>query len=80
MYKRQIYDIQALRVILEPQDKVAYRALSSKAKDDADRDLCYQVLGAVHSLWQPIRGEFDDYIGSPKPNGYMSLHLSLIHI
>ena len=74
----QIYDIQALRVILEPQDKVAYRALSSKAKDDADRDLCYQVLGAVHSLWQPIRGEFDDYIGSPKPNGYMSLHTAVI--
>ena len=74
----QIYDIQALRVILEPQDKVTYRALSSKAKDDVDRDLCYQVLGAVHSLWQPIRGEFDDYIGSPKPNGYMSLHTAVI--
>ncbi len=74
----RIYDIQALRVILEPQDKVAYRAMSSKARDDADRDLCYQVLGAVHSLWQPIRGEFDDYIGSPKPNGYMSLHTAVI--
>ncbi len=74
----QIYDIQALRVILEPQDKAAYRAMSSKARDDADRDLCYQVLGAVHSLWQPIRGEFDDYIGSPKPNGYMSLHTAVI--
>jgi len=74
----QIYDIQALRVILEPQDKATYRTLSLKAKDDADRDLCYQVLGAVHSLWQPIRGEFDDYIGSPKPNGYMSLHTAVI--
>ena len=74
----QIYDIQALRVILEPPDKATYRTLSSKAKDDVDRDLCYQVLGAVHSLWQPIRGEFDDYIGSPKPNGYMSLHTAVI--
>ena len=74
----QIYDIQALRVILEPPDKATYRTLSTKAKDDVDRDLCYQVLGAVHSLWQPIRGEFDDYIGSPKPNGYMSLHTAVI--
>jgi GTP pyrophosphokinase len=74
----QIYDIQALRVILEPQDKATYGTLSTKAKDDVDRDLCYQVLGAVHSLWQPIRGEFDDYIGSPKPNGYMSLHTAVI--
>jgi GTP pyrophosphokinase len=40
--------------------------------------LCYQVLGEVHSIWQPIRGEFDDYIGSPKPNGYMSLHTAVI--
>lgn len=74
----QIHDIQALRVVLEPQDKAAYAALSAKARDDFDRDLCYQVLGAVHSLWQPIRGEFDDYIGTPKPNGYMSLHTAVI--
>lgn len=74
----QIHDIQALRVILEPADRAAYQALSAKAKDDEDRDLCYQVLGAVHSLWQPVRGEFDDYIGSPKANGYKSLHTAVI--
>lgn len=74
----QIHDVQALRVILEPPDKDAYAALSSKARADMDQTLCYQALGAVHSLWQPIRGEFDDYIGSPKSNGYMSLHTAVI--
>ncbi|MFN4328567.1 MAG: RelA/SpoT family protein [Limnobacter sp.] len=35
---------------------------------------CYQALSIVHSLWQPIAEEFDDYISKPKPNGYQSLH------
>jgi GTP pyrophosphokinase len=74
----QIYDIQALRVVISPSDVETYQALSAKAKDDEDRALCYQVLGAVHSLWEPIRGEFDDYIGSPKANGYKSLHTAVI--
>lgn len=74
----QIYDIQALRVILEPNDPAAYRKLSSKSRDEVDRALCYQVLGAVHSLWQPLAREFDDYIGSPKANGYKSLHTAVI--
>lgn len=79
----QIYDIQALRVIIElPESTEEPDKKSSpkirKERDDLERDLCYQVLGAVHSLWQPIRGEFDDYIGSPKPNGYKSLHTAVI--
>lgn len=113
----QIYDIQALRVILDPPEFVApeavnirakkdreseseqpskngtgpgvsdqpkssepilYDTLPVKVKDEYDRGLCYQVLGAVHSLWQPVRGEFDDYIGSPKANGYKSLHTAVI--
>jgi GTP pyrophosphokinase len=74
----QINDIQALRVILEPLDREAYDKLSAKGKDEEDRALCYQVLGAVHSLWQPIKDEFDDYIGSPKPNGYKSLHTAVL--
>ncbi|MBW7958882.1 MAG: bifunctional (p)ppGpp synthetase/guanosine-3',5'-bis(diphosphate) 3'-pyrophosphohydrolase [Candidatus Promineofilum sp.] len=86
----QIYDIQALRVIIEPPKSVEgeeeagngkdkkRRQMSAKEREELERDLCYQVLGAVHSLWQPIRGEFDDYIGSPKPNGYKSLHTAVI--
>ncbi|MBX2835558.1 MAG: bifunctional (p)ppGpp synthetase/guanosine-3',5'-bis(diphosphate) 3'-pyrophosphohydrolase [Gammaproteobacteria bacterium] len=44
---------------------------------DSLRD-CYSVLGIVHSTWQPITREFDDYIANPKPNGYQSLHTAVV--
>ncbi|WP_367605461.1 GTP diphosphokinase [Legionella sp. W05-934-2] len=39
---------------------------------------CYEVLSLVHSLWQQIPAEFDDYIINRKPNGYQSLHTAVI--
>jgi GTP pyrophosphokinase len=47
------------------------RALRVIAPDVA---ACYAVLARVHEAWQPVEGEFDDYIAKPKPNGYQSLH------
>jgi GTP pyrophosphokinase len=50
----------------------AFRILVPEVRD------CYTVLGIVHSLWRHIPREFDDYIASPKQNGYRSLHTAVI--
>lgn len=39
---------------------------------------CYQALAIVHALWEPMTQEFDDYIATPKENGYRSLHTVVI--
>ncbi|MDQ5887009.1 MAG: pyrophosphokinae [Pseudomonadota bacterium] len=56
----------------EVYDVRAIRVLVEDIKD------CYTVLGIVHNLWQPIPGEFDDYIAQPKGNFYRSLHTAVI--
>ena len=53
-------------------DKVAFRIIVKAVKE------CYEVLGIVHSIWQPIAHRFKDFISSPKANGYQSLHTSVI--
>ncbi len=52
-------------------DVRALRIIVDEVKD------CYTALGIVHHLWQPIRGEFDDYISHPKGNYYRSLHTAV---
>ncbi|MDR3394342.1 MAG: bifunctional (p)ppGpp synthetase/guanosine-3',5'-bis(diphosphate) 3'-pyrophosphohydrolase [Parasulfuritortus sp.] len=56
----------------EVYDVRAVRVLVKDVKD------CYHALGLIHSLWQPIPGQFDDYISRPKGNGYKSLHTAVV--
>ncbi|MBN1684590.1 MAG: bifunctional (p)ppGpp synthetase/guanosine-3',5'-bis(diphosphate) 3'-pyrophosphohydrolase [Gammaproteobacteria bacterium] len=41
-------------------------------------EACYAALSIVHQLWQSIPEEFDDYVATPKPNGYRSIHTAVV--
>ncbi len=56
----------------EIYDVRAVRIVAGEIKD------CYAALGIVHTLWQYIPGEFDDYIATPKENNYRSIHTAVI--
>ncbi|HYA36997.1 MAG TPA: bifunctional (p)ppGpp synthetase/guanosine-3',5'-bis(diphosphate) 3'-pyrophosphohydrolase, partial [Candidatus Methylomirabilis sp.] len=53
-------------------DVRAVRVLVDNIRD------CYGALGVVHSLWQHVPGEFDDYIATPKENNYRSIHTAVV--
>ncbi len=53
-------------------DTVAFRVVVPTVGD------CYQALGVLHSRYPTVPGRFKDYISTPKPNGYRSLHTGLI--
>ncbi len=76
----QIFDLMAIRVILDtpgaPRGEGG--APFDLTGDETEKAACYRALGIVHSLWTPIPGRFKDYVAVPKPNGYQSLHTTVI--
>ena len=63
------YDTYDLNVI---KDILAFRIVVK------DISLCYKILGVVHSKYTPIIKKIKDYISLPKPNGYQSLHTTIL--
>lgn len=53
-------------------DFVAMRIVTQSVKD------CYAALGIIHQTWSPVPGRIKDFIAMPRPNGYQSLHTSVI--
>jgi GTP pyrophosphokinase len=70
LYKKmQAQDVE----LDEIYDLIAFRVIV-----DGTSATCYETLGIVHSLWRPVPGRIKDYVAMSKPNGYQSLHTSVI--
>jgi GTP pyrophosphokinase len=64
--KRQKIDLDQV------YDFMALRIVTASVKD------CYAALGIIHQTWSPVPGRIKDFIAMPRPNGYQSLHTSVI--
>jgi GTP diphosphokinase / guanosine-3',5'-bis(diphosphate) 3'-diphosphatase len=64
--RRQRVDLERIH------DFVAFRVVTRSTAD------CYRALGLIHQLWSPIPGALKDFIAMPRPNGYQSLHTSVV--
>ena len=57
--------------ITQIHDIIALRVIVQNVAD------CYTVMGIIHGQWRPVPGKIKDYIASPKPNGYQSIHTTI---
>ena len=64
--KRQKIDLDQV------YDFMALRIVTQSVKD------CYAALGIIHQTWSPVPGRIKDFIAMPRPNGYQSLHTSVV--
>ncbi|HIT01780.1 MAG TPA: bifunctional (p)ppGpp synthetase/guanosine-3',5'-bis(diphosphate) 3'-pyrophosphohydrolase [Candidatus Enterenecus merdae] len=69
VYRKMYAQSKTIREIF---DIYAFRVIVT------DIPACYTVLGCIHDMFKPVLGRFKDYIGTPKPNGYQSLHTTVI--